>query len=137
MFFSYLQGNKRICLHYDMIRSILKECVQHFQFPPANFSTHSLRLGGACALRAAGASDSTILFMGRWKSLPACLSYQEMGTAEFDHALELLNGPELLTNNDINLIQIRASELNKYIHSIHTSSSQPSSGHHDAEDMDL
>jgi hypothetical protein len=36
---------------------------------PKRVNTHSTRFGGASAMRAAGFSDSTIMWMGRWSSL--------------------------------------------------------------------
>ena len=35
---------------------------------PSEFSTHSLRIGGATALFAAGATETVIRTMGRWSS---------------------------------------------------------------------
>lgn len=36
---------------------------------PSRVNTHSTRFGGASAMKAAGFSDATIMFMGRWSSL--------------------------------------------------------------------
>jgi len=71
---------------------------------PTMFSLHSLCIGGACALRAAGPNPnplSMILFMGRWKSLLACLSYVN----EYDRAMEHLTTPGLLSIADVNLLR--------------------------------
>jgi hypothetical protein len=41
----------------------------YFSLDPTRISSHSLRIGGASALAAAGVPDYIILDMGRWKSL--------------------------------------------------------------------
>ena len=78
---------------------------------PAKFSLHSLRIGEACALRAAGAPLSMILFMGRWKSAPACLSYQEVGVSEYDRSMDYLRAPGVLSIADVELLHTRFTQL--------------------------
>jgi hypothetical protein len=58
-----------------------------------------------------------ILFMGRWKSVPACLSYQVVGVKEYDRAMEHLNTPGLLSVDDVALLQARAVLAGSYFHS--------------------
>jgi hypothetical protein len=41
--------------------------------------------------------------MGRWKSLPACLGYQETSTRAHDRMQALLMTPGLYTNRDLHL----------------------------------
>ena len=80
LFFSMrLQGGYCQTLTYAVMRLAVKAAAMRLGVDPSKFSLHSLRIGGACALRAAGAPLSMILFMGRWKSAPACLSYQVVG----------------------------------------------------------
>jgi hypothetical protein len=102
----------RTNLTYEAMRAALTQCVTRFGMPLARFSTHSLRIGGACALRASGASDSMIMFMGRWKCLPACLGYLEVSLSEFDHALDLVSRPGVLTTQEIRLIYTRSAMVN-------------------------
>jgi hypothetical protein len=72
-FFCYPKGppGTKTDLSYSNVRVAMKACVVRLGLDPIHYSTHSLRIGGACALRAAGAPDSMIMFMGRWKTLPS------------------------------------------------------------------
>ena len=47
---------------------------------------------------------SMILFMGRWKSAPACLSYQFAGVNEYDRAMDYLQTPGVLSIADVELL---------------------------------
>jgi hypothetical protein len=68
----------------------IKIIAEEFGFSPKRFGCHGVQVGGASLLRAAGASDSLILLIGRWVSLPACLGYQEASTATHDKLLQVL-----------------------------------------------
>ncbi|KAE9031060.1 hypothetical protein PR002_g9735 [Phytophthora rubi] len=46
----------------------LKEAAKRLQLNPDDYATHSIRIGGACALLAAGKSELVIRLMGRWAS---------------------------------------------------------------------
>jgi hypothetical protein len=85
------------------MQKTIKEMAVAFGFSPERFGCHGLRIGGACLLRAAGAKDSFILLMGRWKSLPACLNYQEASTADYDRMLSLLCTMGLYTSRDLRI----------------------------------
>ena len=52
----------------DDIRDIVRICMQAAGEDPLEFGTHSLRIGGATALFAAGADPIHIRTMGRWSS---------------------------------------------------------------------
>ena len=103
------RGNRYI-LTYPFMRLAIKAAALRLGVDPAKFSLHSLCIGGACALRAAGAPTSMILFMGRWKSLPACLSYQVVCVNEYDRAMEHLPTPGLLTIADVELLHTRDTQ---------------------------
>ena len=75
----------------------------YFHLDPARFSTHSLRIGGASALAAAGVPDYVILDMGRWKSL-AFLAYVRRSTRMFEIARHALSRNDLLTLDTIRLM---------------------------------
>jgi len=90
-------GGSRQVLTYAVMRQAVKAAAIRLGVDPTKFSLHSLRIGGACALRAAGAPLSMILFMGRWKSAPACLSYQVVGVNEYDRAMDYLRKPGVLS----------------------------------------
>ena len=65
-FFSMrLPGGHRQIRTYAVMRLAVKAAAMRLGVDPSKFSLHSLRIGGACALRAAGAPLSMILFMGR------------------------------------------------------------------------
>ena len=72
-------STQRSALLYAVMRQAVKAAALQLGVDPAKFSLHSLRIGGACALRAAG-----------WKSAPACLSYQVVGVSEYERAMDYL-----------------------------------------------
>ena len=51
-----------------MVNAMVKRLMQAVGENPEHFSTHSLRIGGATALFAAGANETIIRTMGRWSS---------------------------------------------------------------------
>jgi len=59
--------------------------------------------------RAANLSNTNIMKMGRWKSLPAPVLYQEQSTALNDHILTVVNNPTLFTAEDIQLSRVLSS----------------------------
>jgi hypothetical protein len=59
--------------------------------------------------RVANLSITKIMKMGRWKSLPAPILYQEQSTALNDHILAVVNNPTLFTAEDIHLSRVLAS----------------------------
>ena len=71
-------------LSYRRFVKAIKETATRFGFNPTHFAGYSPRVGGASLLRAAGASDGFLKLMGRWKTLPACLGYQETSTKACD-----------------------------------------------------
>jgi hypothetical protein len=101
-FLSYRQlcGTRKV-LSYLRMTTVVKEAAFHFGFNPDNFSCYSLRVGAASLLRAAGASDGDICLMGRWKSLPSCLIYQEASTQAHDLMLGMLLSRGVFTERDI------------------------------------
>jgi hypothetical protein len=50
------------------VLSTVQLLVKSIGLDPAHYGTHSLRIGGATALFAAGASETVIRTMGRWSS---------------------------------------------------------------------
>ena len=55
-----------------------------------------------------------ILFMGRWKSAPACLSYQVVGVNEYDRAMDYLRTPGVLSIADVELLHTRVTQSVNY-----------------------
>lgn len=58
--------NKPLTYHYML--TVVHQLVSSIGLNPAEYGTHSLRIGGASALFAAGANDTVIRTMGRWSS---------------------------------------------------------------------
>ncbi|KAE9354979.1 hypothetical protein PR003_g3067 [Phytophthora rubi] len=50
------------------VANLIKMSAADMGLPRSDYSTHSLRIGGACALLAAGKSDLVIRLLGRWAS---------------------------------------------------------------------
>ena len=55
-------------LSYEVILAIIKRIIVAVGDDPDQYGTHSLRIGGATALFAAGANETVIRTMGRWSS---------------------------------------------------------------------
>ena len=92
-----------IRLSYHSYTKNIKMTATRLGFADKFFSTHSLRIGGASALAAAGVRDSTIQLMGRWKSL-AFLMYIRLASSAFNAALEKMCNVNTLTVSDLRRI---------------------------------
>ncbi len=104
------QNGHVCCLKYHDIAQAVKLAAQCQGFNPKNFSTHSLRVGGACLLRAGSAPDSMIQLLGRWKSLTTCLGYQESSMREFDTMQLIMRDRSLFTAKDVRLIHSKSDD---------------------------
>ena len=80
----------------------------YFKLDQTRISSHSLRIGGASALAAAGVLDYIILDMGRWKSL-AFSAYVRRTTQMFEVAHYVLSRNDLITLDTIRLMHPRCS----------------------------
>lgn len=94
---------QRTSLRYKNFTAVVKHAAVQAGFAPDRFGCQGLRVGGATLLRAAGATDGEICLMGRWKSLPACLGYQEVSTATHDRMLAMLLQSGAYSDRDIRL----------------------------------
>ncbi len=92
-----------------------------------NYGTHSARVGGACTLRAGGASDSMIELLGRWKNIRTALSYTESGMREFDLMQNVLRDPTIFTNNDVRLLHERPESFHEKVRGGHAGAPTDSS----------
>jgi hypothetical protein len=108
-FLSFRSNSTLHCLLYKNIQSALKASAQHFHMDEAWFSTHSLRMSVPTIARAAREPTSTILHIGRWKSVPSSLKYQEQSTAVNDHIISIANNPNYFTTEDILLSRTLAA----------------------------
>jgi hypothetical protein len=96
-------NNFRVLTYVQMVTAI-KDCAYRHGLDPARYSTHSCRVGGACTLRAGGASDSMIELLGRWKDVRTALGYTECSYREFDKMQEVLCNPTIFTLRDVHLL---------------------------------
>ena len=79
-----------------MLITAIKKIVTAFGFDSSRFSTHSLRIGGASALAAAGVPDYIIQLMGRWKSI-CFLMYIRLANQAYRKAIDALTDSSILT----------------------------------------
>ena len=108
-FLSFRVQDKLTCLLYNDIQAAVKSSAAHFGLDTSSFNTHSIRMSAPTIARAANLSDTNIMKMGRWKSLPAPVLYQEQSTKINDHILAVVNNPTLFTAEDIQLSRVVAS----------------------------
>ena len=78
----------------------LKNMATHFGIDSSRVSTHSLRIGGASTLAAAGLTDSEIMRIGAWRSA-TFLTYIRENNHMFEKARAALAGSEALTIADV------------------------------------
>eukprot|EP01035_Chromulina_nebulosa_P023196 gene23196-30068_t len=84
----------------------LKNLATAMGLDPGRISSHSLRIGGAAALAAAGMPDYVIMNMGRWRSL-AFLTYIRKSAEMFENARNALARGDLLNTRAIKLMNPR------------------------------
>jgi len=99
-FFSWTDRGILVTLKSTNINDAIKNIARHFRFPDTNYSSHSLRIGGASVLAAAQVPDYTIQLMGRWKSL-AFLDYIRLSTRAFNKAIALMSNLSTFTSTDL------------------------------------
>ena len=78
------------------VKRVAKDC----GFNPNRFGTHSIRIGGASILAAAGHPNHYIRMMGRWNS-ETFMRYLRSALATMEAALASLVNPRLFTNEDL------------------------------------
>ena len=72
----------------------------HLGLPTTNVSSHSLRIGGASALAAAGADERDIMILWRWKSL-IFLNYIRSSKLFSSRSMKLIVDPNSFTTLDV------------------------------------
>jgi hypothetical protein len=106
-FFSYRSADGSYHpLTYRMMTDTIKACAEQFGFDARLFATHSLRIGAASTLRANEAPNELIQLLGRWRSTPVSLDYQDRSSASYDLLLQLLLAPGMFSEQDIRLGRI-------------------------------
>lgn len=88
----------------------LREMAVLYHLDPDRVSSHSLRIGGASALAAAGVPDYIIMDMGRWRSL-TFLAYVRRSAQMFETARSALARNNLLTVDNIRLMSPGCSTI--------------------------
>lgn len=91
----------RYNLSSTMLSRSIKRCARCFGLDPSRFDSHSLRIGGATALRAHGVAADAVQRAGRWRSLPVSLSYPAPSTSEQDLLLNAFRSPSRYTLVDL------------------------------------
>ena len=84
----------------------LKDTARSLGLPHNHVSSHSLRIGGASALAAAGSSDREIMILGGWKSL-VFLNYVRSSQLSSSRSMELIVDPRSFTTLDIHRLSRR------------------------------
>ena len=96
----FLSYRQQWVLSYSTFQKAIKEVAVHLGLDPTLYSTHSLRIGGATVMAAAGLPDYVIQLIGRWKSL-AFLTYIRYNLSMFTKALSVLSNPNLFTMSHV------------------------------------
>jgi len=87
-------------ISYTSVTTVIKEIAREFGFDPRHYHMHSLRVGGASTLAAAGKPSHYIQKMGRWKSL-AFLQYIHWAVSGMADALKTLSNPGVFTSRHL------------------------------------
>ena len=101
--FSLLDNGSRKCLQYKDILHAIHLTANRMGLDHTAFGTHSLRIGGASALRASGEDSAVIMRLGRWKS-DTFLNYLRVSGSEFDRLTDVLTNPSAFTHSDVALL---------------------------------
>jgi hypothetical protein len=108
-FLSFRSPSLLTCLLYKDIQSALKSYAKFFNLDATWFNTQSIRMLAPTIARAAKAETSTILHMGRWKTVPSAMKYQEQSTAVNNSIVAMVSNPTLYTAEDILFSRLLAS----------------------------
>ena len=87
-------------LKAPQLASHLKRMGQYFGLETCRISTHSLRIGGASTLAAAGMTDNEIMRLGSWRS-SAFLTYLRQNLQLFETARSALASRNAMTITDV------------------------------------
>jgi hypothetical protein len=92
-----------IILTYAAVSKTIKHCASLNQLDPRRFGTHSARIGGATAVRAAGGSDSMVKRLGRWLTEHCAIDYPATSQREFDLMQLLVQQSGNYTTRDLRI----------------------------------
>ena len=108
-FLSFRHMGTLTCLLYSDIKKAVKQAAPIFGLNGAWFDTQSIRMSVPTMARAARLPVPDVMRLGRWKSMPAALLYQEQSTELNNTILSIVNNPRLFTTEDILLSRLLAS----------------------------
>ena len=97
-----------VMLEYRRMLGFCKRAATASGFDPKRFGTHSLRIGGASIMAAAGLPNHYIQTLGRWKSL-AFLAYIRMSLGAMMQSMTTISDPGWYTNEHMRLLNSGAS----------------------------
>jgi hypothetical protein len=103
----FLSYRGEASLSYDKYTGVIKRAAFQSGFDPARFSSHSVRIGGASSLAAAGFDNYYIMLAGRWKSL-AFLDYIRRAVGAMAAAQRAISNPESYSNHDLRTLHPKA-----------------------------
>jgi len=92
-----------VMLEYDRLLAAVKTAARESGFDPARFGTHSLRIGGATIMAAAGLPSHYIQTLGRWKSL-CFLKYIRMSLEAMNLSMTTIINPSFYSNEQMRLM---------------------------------
>ena len=98
---------KHFWLKYRHFVDCIKRAAFECGFDPLRFSSHSLRIGGATILAAAGLPNHYIQTMGRWKSL-AFLAYIHIAVGAMSTAIKTIVNPKWFPNAQLRVLNPKA-----------------------------
>jgi hypothetical protein len=99
-YFGSMNESDNFFLKYETLLAAIKNAALACNFDPAKFGCHSLRIGGASILAAAGYPNHYIQKQGRWKSL-AFLTYIQWSIKSMENALAAIVNPLHFSNLDL------------------------------------
>jgi hypothetical protein len=108
-FLSYRHAGSLKCLLYSDIQKAVKSAAKHFGLSEQWFNTQSVRMSAPTIAIAAKVPIPNAMRMGRWRSVPSAVLYQEQSTVLNNTILSLVSNRSLFTSDDIKLSRLLAS----------------------------
>ena len=97
-FLSFSSSGKLRYLLYCDIQTTVKSSASHFGLSETWFNTQSIRMSAPTIARTAKVPIPNIMRMGRWKSVPSALLYQEQSTELNNTILSVVSNSSLFTH---------------------------------------
>jgi hypothetical protein len=100
-------------LKYHGYNSAIKKAARACGFDPADFSTHSLRIGALSQLTAAGVSMDAVQRVARHKSAHSTFHYQTTSVKEREAVVTALASDQSFGMKDVQALQVRGKGKNQ------------------------